>query len=48
MPFWDDALNRAIGVTIAGEFDMLLGRRTYDISAAYWPHIQNIALDKRF
>ncbi len=34
MPFWDDALNQAIGETIAGEFDMLLGRRTYEIFAA--------------
>jgi dihydrofolate reductase len=38
MPFWDDALNQAIGETIAGEFDMLLGRRTYEIFAAYWPN----------
>lgn len=38
MPFSDDALNQAIGETIAGEFDMLLGRRTYEIFAAYWPY----------
>lgn len=38
MPFWDDTLNRIIGETIAGEFDMLLGRRTYDIFASYWPN----------
>ncbi|MEO6525179.1 MAG: dihydrofolate reductase family protein [Gemmatimonadaceae bacterium] len=37
MPFVDDALNQAIGETIAGEFDMLFGRRTYEIFAAYWP-----------
>jgi len=37
MPFWDDALSHAIGETVAGEFDMLLGRRTYEIFAAYWP-----------
>ena len=37
MPFWDDTLNQAIGDTIAGEFDMLLGRRTYEIFTAYWP-----------
>jgi hypothetical protein len=28
MPFGDDALNQALGETIAGEFDMLLGRWT--------------------
>jgi dihydrofolate reductase len=38
MPFLDDALRQAIGETIAGEFDMLLGRRTYEIFAAYWPN----------
>ncbi len=38
MPFVDDALGQAINETIAGEFDMLLGRRTYDVFAAYWPH----------
>ena len=38
MPFLDDALLQAIGETIAGEFDMLLGRRTYEIFAAYWPN----------
>jgi dihydrofolate reductase len=38
MPFGDDALSQVIDETIAGEFDMLLGRRTYEIFAAYWPH----------
>ena len=38
MRFLDDALNQAIGETIAGKFDMLLGRRTYEIFAAYWPN----------
>src|ERR671922_2099003 len=38
MSFLDDALNQAISETIAGEFDMLLGRRTYEIFAAYWPN----------
>lgn len=38
MPFVDDAAAQVIGETIAGEFDLLLGRRTYDIWAAYWPN----------
>ena len=38
VPFLDDALFQALGETIAGEFDMLLGRRTYEIFAAYWPN----------
>ena len=38
MPFVDDALHEAIGETISGEFEMLMGRRTYEIFAAYWPN----------
>jgi dihydrofolate reductase len=38
MRFRDDAGKKAVGETIAGEFDMLLGRRTYEIFAAYWPN----------
>jgi dihydrofolate reductase len=34
----DDALSQVIDETIADEFDMLLGRRTYEIFAAYWPY----------
>jgi len=37
MPFVDESLSRVIEETIAGEFDMLLGRRTYEIFAGYWP-----------
>src|SRR5262252_932389 len=38
MPFVDDAARQVIDKTITGEFDMLLGRRTYEIFAAYWPN----------
>ena len=38
MPFLDDAVSQTLRETVAGEFDMLLGRRTYEIFAAYWPH----------
>jgi dihydrofolate reductase len=48
MPFVDDALNQAIGETIAGEFDMLLGRRTYEIFAAYWPNQGDNPIAKAF
>ena len=36
--FRDEVGKQAVGETIAGEFDMLLGRRTYEIFAAYWPN----------
>ena len=48
VPFWDDALNQAIGETLAGEFDMLLGRRTYEIFAAYWPNQGDNPIAKAF
>jgi dihydrofolate reductase len=37
---WDDAVGDAIGRLFAGEYDLLLGRRTYDIFAAYWPYVE--------
>lgn len=37
MPFFDETGRKAVHEIIAGEFDMLLGRRTYDIFASYWP-----------
>jgi dihydrofolate reductase len=37
MPFGDEVLTQEIDETIGGEFDMLLGRRTYQIFAGYWP-----------
>ena len=37
-PFLDDrATQDIVSETIAGGLDMLLGRRTYDVFAAYWP-----------
>jgi len=37
---WDEAAGDAIGALFAGEYDLLLGRRTYEIFAAYWPYVQ--------
>src|SRR4051812_30471587 len=38
MAFGDAVLMKVLGETIAGRFELLLGRRTYDIWAGYWPH----------
>ena len=35
--YWDDALGRAMAASLAKPFDLLLGRKTYEIFAAYWP-----------
>jgi dihydrofolate reductase len=34
---FDEAVGRRIDRLFGGEFDLLLGRRTYDIFAAFWP-----------
>lgn len=48
MPHGDETLMRIIGETIAGEFGMLLGRRTYDIFAGYWPKHDDNPIGKAF
>jgi dihydrofolate reductase len=37
MRFGDDILGNVLRETVTGEYDMLLGRRTYDIFAGFWP-----------
>ncbi|HEV7623543.1 MAG TPA: dihydrofolate reductase family protein [Amnibacterium sp.] len=37
-PVTDEVVGRAVGERLAGIDALLLGRRTYDIFAAYWPH----------
>ena len=48
MPFVDDAAKQVIGEIIAGEFDMLLGRWTYELFAAYWPNQGDNPIAKAF
>ena len=48
MPFMGDDSGQAIGEIIAGEFDMLLGRRTYQIFAGYWPNHGDGPIGKAF
>jgi len=37
--FWDEAMGNAIGALFTGTFDLLLGRKTYEIFAAHWPYV---------
>jgi dihydrofolate reductase len=48
MPFVDEAAMQVIDETIAGEFDMLLGRWTYELFAAYWPKQGDNPIAKAF
>ena len=36
--YWDELMGQVMGETMSRPFDMLLGRRTYEIMAAYWPN----------
>jgi dihydrofolate reductase len=36
--YWDDHMGEVMGATMGVPFDLVLGRRTYDIFAAHWPY----------
>ena len=36
--YWDDQMAEAMGEWTSRPFAMVLGRKTYDIMAAHWPH----------
>jgi dihydrofolate reductase len=36
--YWDDVMGQVMTEATSKPFAMVLGRRTYDIMAAYWPH----------
>ena len=48
MAFGDDASGQVINKIVAGEFGLLLGRRTYEIFAAYWPNHGDNPIGKAF
>jgi dihydrofolate reductase len=35
--YWDEQMGQIMGEQMSKPFDLVLGRRTYDIFAAYWP-----------
>ena len=38
-PYFDQALGASMGEIFSRPFDLLLGRKTYDIFAAHWPYV---------
>jgi dihydrofolate reductase len=36
--YWDDLMGQEMGEATSKPFAMVLGRKTYDIMAAHWPH----------
>jgi dihydrofolate reductase len=37
--YWDDAMGRVMDAIFTTPFDLLLGRKTYEIFAAHWPYV---------
>ncbi|MCW2962712.1 MAG: dihydrofolate reductase [Thermoleophilia bacterium] len=48
VPYFDDMSGGAIDAVMREPFDLLLGRRTYDIFAAYWPFVDDSDIAERF
>jgi dihydrofolate reductase len=36
--YWDEQMQNVMGESMSKPFDLVLGRKTYEIFAAYWPH----------
>lgn len=37
---WDPGIEETLSSLFSGDYDLLLGRRTYDIFAAFWPYAE--------
>jgi dihydrofolate reductase len=40
VPYFDEFLGRIMGEQMSRPFDLLLGRKTFEIFASYWPHFE--------
>jgi len=41
--YWDEQMGEVMGEAMSKPFDLLLGRKTYDIFAAFWPNASDDA-----
>jgi len=49
VPYWDDAaMGQFMDSMFATPYDLLLGRKTYEIFAAYWPYHDDDPIGKAF
>lgn len=39
--YWDDLTGQIMAQSMSKPFDLLLGRKTYEIFAAHWPHVKD-------
>ena len=40
-PYWDETLERLMAQAMGEDYDLLLGRKTYEIFAAFWPFMDD-------
>jgi dihydrofolate reductase len=43
--YWDEQMQQSMGETMSTPFDLVLGRRTYEIFAAHWPYSEGPIAD---
>lgn len=44
--YFDDMLGQQVGEAMASPFDLVLGRKTYEIFAAHWPYDEGPIADR--
>jgi dihydrofolate reductase len=47
-PHWDEAMGEKLSALFEAPFDLLLGRKTYEIFAAHWPYIEDDPIAESF
>jgi dihydrofolate reductase len=43
--YWDDVMGQQMDASVRRPFDLLLGRKTYEIFAAHWPYVADSSAD---
>jgi dihydrofolate reductase len=46
--YWDEVMGQVMGKTMGEPFDLLLGRKTYEIFAAHWPELKGDTVSDKF
>jgi len=46
--YWDEMMGQAMGEILATPYDLLLGRKTYEIFAAHWPYMKDDPIATQF